>query len=240
MIMVLPTMFRATQNRNEPNLSFAQSLSPTMFRDNQNPNEPNLPFSQSRSKRPTPTTPIPTIPTIPTTPTTPTTTGNGNNADIWKHIDKLYSIHGEQEGRLTDAYKHRLQIEKTAKTAAQNQGVDYGADIKKLYDIHGEQERRITDAYEHRTSIERKVETNIGAFPEIHTKLSDLGTAVSDVSSGLESHKLGHGGNDNGNGCDTWDIMCHIDNLKAQIGGAALLGGVAIVGYILLKKRMKL
>ena len=214
---------------------------PTMFRDNQNPNEPNLPFSQSRSKRPRPTTPIPT------TPTTPTTTGNGNNADIWKHIDKLYSIHGEQEGRLTNAYKHRLQIEKTAKTAAQNQGVDYGADIKKLYEhsdklyaIHGEQESRITNAYDHRTSIESKVEKNIAAFPDIHTKLSDLGTAVSDVSSGLESHKFGHGGNDNGNGCDTWDIMCHIDKLKAQIGGAALLGGVAIVGYVLLKKRMKL
>ena len=47
MIMVLPTMFRDTQNRYEPNLPFAQSLSPTMFRDNQNPNEPNLPFSQS-------------------------------------------------------------------------------------------------------------------------------------------------------------------------------------------------
>ena len=48
MIMALPTMYRDTQNRYEPDLSFAQSLSPTMFRDNQNPNEPNLPFSQAR------------------------------------------------------------------------------------------------------------------------------------------------------------------------------------------------
>ena len=43
------TMFRDMQNRDTPNLPFAQPLLPTMFRDNQNPNEPNLPFSQTTS-----------------------------------------------------------------------------------------------------------------------------------------------------------------------------------------------
>ena len=177
MIMVLPTMFRATQNPDTPNLPFAQSLSPLMFRDNQNPNEPNLPFSQSprgekkyqvsivgngkfgnkniasadltqggidywRSLGYTVTILGNTTPTT-RTPTTPTPTGN--NADIWKHIDKLYAIHGEQESR-------------------------------------------ITDAYDHRTSIEGKVELGNTQRAEIHTKLSDLGRSVSDVSNALSVH----------------------------------------------------
>ena len=133
--------------------------------------------------------------------------------------------------------KYRPKVEKNAKTAAQKQGVDYGADIRKLYDIHGEQEGRITDAYKHRTSIERKVETNIAAFPDIHTKLSDLGRSVSDVSSALSSHEFGHGnGNGNGCNCDFWDIGC---KAKCGIEGIipyVLIGGLAIYAIKTRKK----
>lgn len=190
-------MYRATQNRNEPNLSFAQSLSPTMFRDNQNPNEPNLPFSQNRSSS------IKfggSTVYVPTTEQQQGTTRNGHGTEIkqndavWQHINKLYAIHGEQEGRITDAYKHR-------------------------------------------TSIERKVETNIAAFPDIHTKLSDLGRSVSDVSSALSSHEFGHGnGNGNGCNCDFWDIGC---KAKCGIEGIipyVLIGGLAIYAIKTRKK----
>ena len=47
MIMVLPTMYRATQNPDTPNLPFAQTTLPTMFRDMQNLDTPNLPFAQT-------------------------------------------------------------------------------------------------------------------------------------------------------------------------------------------------
>ena len=50
MIMVLPTMYRATQNPDTPNLPFAQTTSPTMFRDMQNPDTPNLPFAQKKPR----------------------------------------------------------------------------------------------------------------------------------------------------------------------------------------------
>ena len=46
-------------------------------------------------------------------------------------------------------------------------------------------------------------------------------------------------GNGNGNGCGTFDILCHIEKLKAQIGGVAIIGGVVLVGYFLLKRRIR-
>ena len=240
MIMVLPTMFRDTQNRYEPNLPFAQIVSPTMFRDNQNPNEPNLPFSQSprgekkyqvsivgngtfgnkdiasanltqgginywRSLGYTVTILGSTTPTTPT-PTTPTPTGN--NTEIWTHINKLYDIHKEQEGRITEAWEDRKRIEKL-------KGVDYGVHIKKLYDIHGEQEDRITAGFDHRTSIEEKVETGIAARDKIHNTLSDLGRSVSDVSNALSVHS-------------THDLIPNPFDIQ-QILPYVLIGGVAIL-----------
>ena len=46
--------------------------------------------------------------------------------------------------------------------------------------------KSLSSAKLHRDSIEGKVST----LPDIHTKLTNLGTAVSDVSYGLEAHKL--------------------------------------------------
>jgi len=210
MIMVLPTMFRATQNPDTPNLPFAQSLSPTMFRDNQNPNEPNLPFSQSpRGEKKYQVSIVGNgtfgkkdiasadltqggidywrslgytvrILGSGTTTTDTTTTSSGNNADIWKHIDKLYDIHGEQEGRITDAYDHRI-------------------------------------------SIEDKVETGIAARNKIHNTLSDLGRSVSDVSNALSVHS-------------THDL---IPNPLGDILPYVLIGGVAILAMSGRKSRKR-
>ena len=149
MIMVLPTMYRATQNPDTPNLPFAQSR------------------SGSLKYRP---------PTPPITPPTPT----GNNTEIWTHINKLYAIHGEQEGR-------------------------------------------ITAGYEHRKSIEGKVEKNIGSFPEIHTKLSNLGTTVSDVSYNLGVHKAEFDIH------KVHDIIPTIPNPFGDILPYVLIGGVALL-----------
>lgn len=60
----------------------------------------------------------------------------------------------------------------------------------RLYKIHKEQEGRITDAWTHRKSIEGKVETNISAFSDVHTKLTSLGKSVTDVSDALNLHAV--------------------------------------------------
>ena len=236
MIMVLPTMYRATQNPDTPNLPFAQSLSPLMFRDNQNPNEPNLPFSQTRRQE-SHDYMVKGDVAFPQN----VGTNSRNLVQMGKDMTKIGQDNiwfgkkiTELENRPMGTTTHDHVFERVHPKQTQ-QLIKMGKDMTDLGNS-------LSSAKLHRDSIEGKVELGNTQRAEIHSNLRDLGTAVSDVSSGLESHKLGHGGNGggNGNGCDTWNIMCHIDNLKAQIGGAALLGGAAIVGYILLKKRLKL
>ena len=236
MSMVLPTMYRATQNRDTPNLPFAQTTSPTMFRDMQNPDTPNLPFAQgfSTSEKNYVLLSLGKL-------NQNVGTNSRNLVQMGKDMTKIGQDNiwfgkkiTELENRPMGTTTHDHVFERVHPKQTQ-QLIKMGKDMTDLGNS-------LSSAKLHRDSIEGKVELGNTQRAEIHSNLRDLGTAVSDVSSGLESHKLGHGGNGggNGNGCDTWNIMCHIDNLKAQIGGAALLGGAAIVGYILLKKRLKL
>ena len=215
MSMVLPTMFRDTQNTDTPNLPFAQSLSPTMYRDTQNPDTPNLPFAQGFSTQEKQYVLM-------------------SLGRINQDVGSLYRIHKEQEGRITSGYQHRLGIERKI-TEIENRPTGsgftkpqietiltdyYGDDIKRLDRIHKEQEGRITSGYEHRKSIESKVEKNISAFPDIHTKLSDLGTSVSDVSSAFGTHKA------------EFDIHKQHDLIPNPFGDIlpyVLIGGVALL-----------
>ena len=160
MIMVLPTMYRATQNRDTPNLPFAQTTSPTMYRDMQNPDTPNLPFAQTSYSLRGGTQKYPT---------------GGWNTGIDEQVVTLPST-------SSSGYS-RSQIEKIIE--------DYhGDDISLLHSHAVNFGKSLSSAKLQRDSIERKVETGITARKDIHSKLSDLGTSVSDVSYGLEAHKL--------------------------------------------------
>ena len=132
MIMVLPTMYRDTQNTDTPNLPFAQT---------------SYSLRGGTIKYPTPT---------------PTPTGG--------------------VPRTPDGYS-RSQIEKIIE--------DYhGDDISLLHSHAVNFGKSLSSAQLHRDSIEGKVETGITARKDIHTKLSNLGSSVSDISYGLEAHKL--------------------------------------------------
>ena len=107
----------------------------------------------------------------------------------------------------------------------------HGDDILRLDRIHKEQEGRITAGHEHRLSIEDKIDKAKAEHQNIWDSLGQK----SDVS-----HFHIGGGNETENGKDCgWDIGCHIDNFKEQIGGIAIIGGVVLVGYFLLKRRIR-
>ena len=166
MIMVLPTMYRATQNRYEPNLSFAQSLSPTMFRDNQNPDTPNLPFAQRVNPRDT------------TTVNTQVSTQNTVEGRVNPRDDTTTNAQiPTQNNGLT-----RSQIENIIESY-------HGDDIKLLHSHAVNFGNSLSSAKLHRDSIEGKVELGNKQRAEMHTKLSNLGTSVSDVSTALGIHK---------------------------------------------------
>ena len=80
-----------------------------------------------------------------------------------------------------------------------------------------------------------RIETKLDKAKAEHQNIWDSLGQKSDVS-----HFHIGGGNGNGNGKDCgWDIGCHIDNFKEQIGGIAIIGGVVLVGYFLLKRRIR-
>jgi hypothetical protein len=158
--MVLPTMYRATQNPDTPNLPFAQTTSPTMFRDMQNPDTPNLPFAQTSYSFRGGTQKYPT-------------TGGWNTG-----LEKQ----GVTVPPTSSSGYSRTQIEKIIE--------DYhGDDISLLHSHAVDFGKSLSSAKLHRDSIEGKVETGITARKDIHTKLTGLGKSVSDVSSALDIHK---------------------------------------------------
>ena len=228
MIMALPTMYRDTQNRYEPNLSFAQSLSPTMFRDNQNPNEPNLPFSQARpNPKHTYYYYIVNGDSIwfgkMTNARRLWTESNAGNYrvmgyDVRKESETKYSASGQEiktggngssgngsSGNGSSGLT-RTQVEKIIESY-------HGDDIALLHSHAVNFGKSLSSAKLHRDSIEGKVELGNTQRAEIHTKLTDLGRSVSDVSSALSVHS-------------THDL---IPNPLGDILPYVLIGGVALL-----------
>ena len=206
--MVLPTMYRETQNPDTPNLPFAQSLSPTMFRDMQNPDTPNLPFAQSdnRSKLCYNVTFANGVVSKMVLTASDVTYYRSLNAKVVKCSDDPDTPTG------SSGYS-RTQIEKIIE--------DYhGDDISLLHSHAVDFGKSLSSAKLHRDNIEGKVETGITQRNEIHTKLSDLGKSVTDVSYNLGVHKA------------EFDIHKQHDLIPNPLGDIlpyVLIGGVALL-----------
>ena len=210
MNMVLPTMYRDTQNRYEPDLSFAQSLSPTMFRDNQNPNEPNLPFSQSPRGQQTYRVSLTGNGMFRTKDTITNLTQGG--IDYWRGLGYTVTILDSTTPTTpttpttTGSGLSRSEVEKIIESY-------HGDDISLLHSHAVNFGKSLSSAKLHRDSIEGKVELGNTQRAEIHTKLSDLGRSVSDVSNALSVHS-------------THDL---IPNPLGDILPYVLIGGVALL-----------
>ena len=125
----------------------------------------------------------------------------------------------------------------------------HGDDISRLDRIHGEQEFRLSEAKAHRDLIEIKIDDGIIEHQDFHSKFDNLGIALQESKThrdSLESkiegksnkgHTHGNGGGGENDGCDIWDIPCKIkkstDNMIQQM---ALFGALGLGGYLVLKK----
>ena len=175
---------RDTQNRDTPNLPFAQEL--ITYQGNINPDRPNLPFAQSSRARNVyivywkdgQQTEMVLTESMVNHYTNLghrvvlKSLGNGNGDDVVKPIGSPHWTKSEIED-IFKAY--------------------YGDDIQQLHDnmdIAGKQ--MIKDMQENQRQRDR-IEARIMSATEkqdIHDKLKNLGTSVSDVSSGLSAHEL--------------------------------------------------
>jgi len=71
---------------------------------------------------------------------------------------------------------------------------EYGDDISLLHENSVKLGNALQSAYEHRMEIESKVGNSLVEHQEFHSKLSSLGKSVSDVSTALSAHQIGHNG----------------------------------------------
>ena len=71
---------------------------------------------------------------------------------------------------------------------------EYGDDIALLHANSVKLGNAMKDAQVHRNEIESLVGNDLIEHQEFHTKLSSLGQSVSDVSSALGAHQIGHNG----------------------------------------------
>ena len=215
--MVLPTMYRATQNPDTPNLPFAQSLSSTMYRDMQNPDTPNLPFAQGFS-----TAEKQYVLIALGKLNQNVGTNSRNLVQMGKDMTKIGQDNiwfgkkiTELENRPTGTTTHDHVFERVHPKQTQ-QLIKMGKDMTNLGSA-------LSSAKEHRDSIEGKVETGITARAKIHNTLSDLGTSVSDVSYNLGVHKAEFDIH------KVHDIIPTIPNPFGDILPYVLIGGVALL-----------
>ena len=176
-------MFRDMQNPDQPNLPFAQRTNATMFRDMQNPDQPNLPFAQSSSSRSkmcylvwSPTSP-PNYKGTEMTLTDSTVISLRNKGFT---VTPCSEVNDDKPASSPHWTKSEIKemIEKY-----------HGDDIKLLHDNVTGLGNAMTRAKQHRDSNAQKIENLITQRQDISTKLVNLGTSVSDVSSALGTHK---------------------------------------------------
>lgn len=242
-------MFRATQNPNEPNLPFAQSLSPTMFRDMQNPDTPNLPFSQPLSlaslSRPNPKHSYYYW------------IVNGDSIWFGKMTDSRrlwtesnaqnyrtmgYNVRKESETQYTASGK---EIETGSTTTTTGSGLSRSEVEKIIESYHGDD---ISLLHSHAvdfgkqlsaSKVERdRIEAKVNANKKEHQVMWDSISEKSDVS---HVHlPTWPNGNGNGNGdCGLLDIPFHLKNFTGQVGTVAIVAAVGVGAYYLLKKRTR-
>ena len=72
---------------------------------------------------------------------------------------------------------------------------EYSDDIALLHSNSVKLGNALKDAQVHRNEIESNVGNSLVEHQEFHSKLSSLGQSVSDVSTALSAHQIGHNGN---------------------------------------------
>ena len=87
-------------------------------------------------------------------------------------------------------------------------------------------QQQINDAKLHRDVNQAKIEANIQSVDDIWKSLA--GKANADHT---------HNGP---NGCEFWDIQCHFNKGMEGLGKLALIGGVGLIAFFLIKKRLNL
>ena len=113
----------------------------------------------------------------------------------------------------------------------------HGDDISQLHENSSNLGIALQDAKTHRDLIEIKIDDGIIEHQDFHSKFDNLGIALQEakthrdsLENKLESHS--HGGGEKPT-CEWYDIQCQINQ---GVKGMAIIGALGLGGYLVLKK----
>ena len=110
----------------------------------------------------------------------------------------------------------------------------HGDDVALLYSNHKEQEGRITDAFNDRRMIDAKANATQAEHADFHNKLQSLGDSLKGKAGINHTHPGGPSED-----CGWFGEKCWFKNLLPTVPSTAILAGVGVVAYILLKGKIK-
>ena len=113
----------------------------------------------------------------------------------------------------------------------------HGDDISQLHENSSNLGIALQDAKTHRDLIEIKIDDGIIEHQDFHSKFDNLGIALQEakthrdsLENKLESHSHDGGGKPT---CEWWDVQCQINQ---GVKGMAIIGALGLGGYLVLKK----
>jgi len=133
-------------------------------------------------------------------------------------------------------------------TGNQKQAIDqrirnmYGDDIQMLHGHASDLGTSLQDAKKERTSLQGKIDKlNLDSdlFHTMHTDQESRITRNAEMIGNKSDKGHKHACTDCGE-CEWYDIFCKMGNFQSEVGKYAIIAGVGIVGFFLLKKRLGL
>ena len=94
----------------------------------------------------------------------------------------------------------------------------------------------LDNALTHRQSNQSNITSNTSKIEELFSGQQNIYDSIE----GKADKGHSHGGNGNGCDCEFWDIACKFDCASGTVGKYAIIAGVGIVAFFLLKKRIGL
>ena len=217
--------YDGTINPDRPDLPFAQaSQFNPMWSGTINPDRPDLPFAQTKTGG---------VNVRMTSKTTGDYTifwknGGQTNLTLSNEAANQHRVNGHTVvlNNVKSSEKDIVKLDDGIPRAEIEQiFIDYyGDDISLLHSHASELGAAMQRAKTHRDEIEARINKAHLEHTDIHTKLSGLGKSISDLSSGLETHKLTPHG-------------LSIDNPFEKYLPYILIGGVALLALKGRKKR---
>ena len=140
-----------------------------------------------------------------------------------------------QDTQLTDVSIRMRNIEANQMQIGKDLTALGKIDVRQDASIAGYR-TELDNALTHRQSNQANITSNTSKIEELFSGQKNIYESIE----GKADKGHSHGGNGNGCDCEFWDIGCKFNCASGTVGKYAIIAGVGIVAFFLLKARLKL